>query len=135
MSLARLFPELRAFRNDFFEPLDLRQDMYPTPRMDVIETKESFQVKADVPGFSKDQIDIDIQGNTLSIKGKYDKTKEQKDEHYHTQERVQSSFSRSLTLPFQVDPTKVKAELKDGVLQIMLPKNELKSSKVAIASL
>jgi HSP20 family protein len=131
---------MSLLKNDFFDPLDMRQDIIRqdmlqlVPRMDLVETKDTFQVKADVPGFKKDQIDIDIQGNTLCIRGRYDNKMEQNDQHYHAQERIQSSFARSLMLPCAVEPAQVKAELKDGVLQVVVPKNG-KTSKINISSL
>jgi HSP20 family protein len=133
MSLARLFPEFKIMKHELYDPFEAisRESV---PRMDVIETKDGYAIKADVPGFTKDQIDIDIQGGTLSIKGKYEKVQEQDDEHYHAQERYQSSFSRSLTLPFHVDPEKVNANLKDGVLEVLIPKDPIKGSKVAITA-
>lgn len=138
MSVRAMLPTL--LKNDLFGPWDMRQDLVRqdmlqlVPRIDVIETKDSFHVKADVPGFTKDQIDIDIQGNTICIRGRYDKKIEQRDEHYHAQERIQSSFARSLMLPCAVEPSQVKAEMKNGVLHVVVPKNG-KSSKINIASL
>ena len=134
--MSRLFPELRVLKNEMMDPMDMYRSIplpRMDPRMDIIETKDSFQVKADVPGFTKDQIDIDIQGNMLSIKGSCNKQMEQNRDHYHVQERMQSSFCRSLTLPCAVEPTKVRAELKDGVLQVIVPKNG-KASKIAVTS-
>jgi HSP20 family protein len=134
MSLSRLFPEYKLMKSEFIDPLEAITRNAALPRMDVVETKKGYTIRADVPGFSKEQIDIDVQGDTLSIKGNQEKVQEQNDEHYHAKERLRSSFSRTLTLPFVVHPEKIKASIKDGVLEINIPKDEIKSSKVPISA-
>jgi HSP20 family protein len=98
MSLSRLFPEYKLMKSEFIDPFEAISRNAVLPRMDVIETKKGYTIRADVPGFSKDQIDIDVQGDTVSIKGNREKVEEHNDEHYHVKERFHSSFSRSLTL-------------------------------------
>jgi HSP20 family protein len=134
MSLSRLFPEYKLMKSEFMDPFEAISHNVALPRMDVIESKKGYTIRADVPGFSKDQIDINVRGDMVSIKGNQEKVEEHNDEHYHSKERFQSSFSRSLTLPFAVHPEKIKANIKGGVLEINIPKDEIKSSKVPISA-
>ncbi|KAJ3250744.1 hypothetical protein HK103_003192 [Boothiomyces macroporosus] len=136
MSLVqRLFPELQAL-SKFSDPFDnefksLRQ-FSQLPAIDVKETKEAFVVHADVPGFARDEIDVSLNGQVLAMKGNREKKEERKDETQHIQERIQSSFYRSITLPDTFAPENVKASLKDGILEITVPKNSV-TKKITIS--
>ncbi|MBU1194383.1 MAG: Hsp20/alpha crystallin family protein [Proteobacteria bacterium] len=94
-----------------------------SPRTNLLENGDRFEVQAEVPGISKDNLDIKIQGNYLEISGK-----RQIDipEGYkiHRNERGTAAFSRSFTLPDDVDSEKVEATIKDGILYLSLPKSE-----------
>ncbi|KAJ3268198.1 hypothetical protein HDV01_003345 [Terramyces sp. JEL0728] len=127
MSLVqRLFPELQSlsrysdpFENEFKSLHQYSQ----LPVIDVKETKDSFVVHADIPGFTREEVDISLNGQVLSLKGNKEKKEEKRDETHHVQERIQSSFFRSITLPDTVAPENVKANLTDGILEIAIPKN------------
>ncbi|KAJ3253140.1 hypothetical protein HK103_000833 [Boothiomyces macroporosus] len=136
MSLVqRLFPELQTLSrlSDPFESefKSLRQ-LSQLPAIDVKETKEAFVVHADVPGFAREEIDISLNGPVLALKGNKEKKEEKKDETQHIQERIQSSFYRSITLPETFAPENVKASLKDGILEITIPKNAV-TKKITIS--
>lgn len=92
------------------------------PSMDVSETKESLVCRVEVPGMEQKDIQISLQENLLTIKGEKKQEKEEKDEHYHRIERSYGAFTRSLRLPVAVDPGKVTATVKSGVLTVTLPK-------------
>ena len=94
------------------------------PAVDVSETGDKITVKAEIPGMEAKDIDISMVGDTLVIKGEKKAEKEGKDENYHMVERSYGSFSRSMKLPATVDPDKVDASYKNGVLTIVLPKKE-----------
>jgi len=94
------------------------------PAVDVSETGDKITVKAEIPGMEAKDIDISMVGDTLVIKGEKKAEKEEKDENYHMVERSYGSFSRSMKLPATVDPDKVDASYKNGVLTIVLPKKE-----------
>jgi len=94
---------------------------YAFPALNIWEDGECFCAEAEVPGMSMDQIDVQIVGNELTIKGERP-TLEEKKLTYHRQERGSGTFSRSISLPSEVSPDKVEAVLKDGVLTIKLPK-------------
>jgi len=94
-----------------------------SPRTNLLENGDGFEVRAELPGISKDDISIKIQGNYLEISGK---RAIEAPEGYkaHRNERSATTFSRSFTLPDEVDAEKVDAKLKDGVLYLTLPKSE-----------
>jgi len=95
-----------------------------TPSVDVIEEKDAFLVKADLPGLSKDDVSVTLQESYLTIKGERKHETETKEAGYHRRERVQGSFLRTLELPATVDAKKIDAHFKDGVLSVRLPKTE-----------
>jgi HSP20 family protein len=107
------------------------------PRIDVSESDKMIEVKADVPGFKPEDIDVQLHDDLLTITGTMheEKTKEDEGRTYHVVERRSGSFSRSITLPTEVDDTHVEAKFEGGVLTIVLPKTEAaKSHKIEIKS-
>lgn len=105
------------------------------PAMDVVETDTGFTVKAELPGFNPDQIDIRIEGNTLTLRGTAEQTNEKQEGQYHVRERRMANFARSVTLPIHVDADKTAAEFENGVLTLTLPKLEQAlAKKIAITS-
>ena len=100
------------------------------PAVDVYENDDNVVVKTELPGMVEKDIEIDILGDTLTIKGEKKKEAEEKgDRHYHRLERVHGSFHRSITLPGEIESDKAKASFKDGVLEIELPKKETAKPK------
>ena len=103
------------------------------PALDLSETESSVDVKLDIPGFKSDDIDIQIRGGLLTISGSKKEEKEEKGRSYHRIERTAGSFARSVTLPCNVVEKDAKAEYKDGVLSLTIPKTEpVKATKVAV---
>ncbi len=103
----------------------IREEEFSTfPALDVYDDKDNVMVKAEVPGLKKDDIEIQIKGRDLVIKGERDKEEEVKDENYYYAERVYGAFSRVVRLPVDVKADQVKAKFKNGVLEIVLPKVE-----------
>ncbi len=103
------------------------------PAFDVKETPESFVFKADLPGVKNDDIDVNLSQNRLTVSGKREAEKTQKGETLYAYERTVGSFTRAFTLPEGVDAEKIHAELKDGVLSIMIPKKpEVKPKQIAV---
>ena len=94
------------------------------PPIDLSETADKIIIKAEIPGIDPKEIDISIQGDTLTIKGEKKEEKEEKGKNYYRMERRYGSFSRSVDLPNSVNPNKVSAEYKNGVLEINLQKKE-----------
>ena len=94
------------------------------PAVDVYETKDSIVLKADLPDVKQEDVDISIQGSTLTLRGERKHEKEIKEKDCYRMERSYGAFSRSFTLPGTVDPDKIEANFSGGVLSITLPKKE-----------
>jgi HSP20 family protein len=105
------------------------------PPVDIYEGDEALVVKAELPGFSKEDITVELKENTLILRGERKRETEMKEGAYHRMERAYGAFQRSFLLPTTVDQQKVKATYKDGVLELSLPKVEAaKPKRVAIGS-
>ncbi|MBN2468948.1 MAG: Hsp20/alpha crystallin family protein [Deltaproteobacteria bacterium] len=94
------------------------------PPVDVHEEKDTIVVKAELPEMKKDEISIEVRDNILTLSGERKREEKVKKENYHRIERSYGKFSRSFSLPDSVKVDKVKAQYKDGVLEITLPKAE-----------
>jgi HSP20 family protein len=104
------------------------------PAMDLVETGESYVLRADLPGLSDADVNIEFQDNVLTVSGERKTEHEARGEGYYRIERGFGAFSRSLTLPEGVDPEGVQAKFDRGVLEIRIPKPEQrKPRKVAIS--
>ena len=95
-----------------------------SPSCDIYEEGDSIIVKAELPGVEKSDIDVQVENNVLTLRGERKRDKEVKSENLYRTERYYGAFSRSFTLPVTVDTEKIRAEYKDGVLQVTLPKVE-----------
>ena len=95
-----------------------------SPAVDIFETEGEIIVKAELPGMERKDISLHLENNVLSLRGERKFEKETKDENYHRIERSYGAFSRSFSIPATVDDEKIRAEYKDGVLNIVLPKKE-----------
>lgn len=103
------------------------------PPADIKEDDNKFILTSDIPGFSKDSIDISLENNLLTISGERTFEDKEKKEDYHRIERVYGKFTRSFTLPAQTDSEKVSAAYQDGVLTVTIPKAESsKPKKISI---
>ena len=94
------------------------------PAMDLVETDESFVLRADLPGLSEEDIKIEFEDGTLTVSGERKAEHESKSEGYYRVERAFGSFSRSLTLPQGIDPEAVTATVDRGVLEVRIQKPE-----------
>ena len=122
-----LHDEVERMFDSFFGIDRRRQDLQSfdwTPRVNVEEADDRFVVTADLPGMKKEDIDIQLQENVLTIKGERKHEKEEKEKNYHIFERSCGTFQRAFTLPENVEMEKIDAEYRDGVLSIAIPKTE-----------
>jgi HSP20 family protein len=94
------------------------------PAVDIYEQDNNIVLKAELPGVDPKDVDIQLENNTLTLRGERKLDSEVKKENYHRVERAYGAFTRSFTLPAVVDQGKIKAEFKDGVLRVTLPKRE-----------
>jgi HSP20 family protein len=133
--LASLREEMDKIWNRFFGEWPTMEPFRGewSPSVDVSETKDALLVKAEVPGMDAKDIDISLSNDVLTIKGKKEQEKEEKEENYHRIERSYGSFTRSIRLPREVQSDKIKASYKNGVLTINLPKSgEGKEIKIKV---
>ena len=119
--------EMNRLFDDFFgRPFTRREwtEEAWSPCVDVSGTKDNVIINAEIPGVSKEDVKVSVQDNILTLSGEKKQEKEEKNANYHQIERSCGSFRRSFTLPTPVQPDKVKATYKDGILRITLPKTE-----------
>jgi HSP20 family protein len=103
------------------------------PAMDLVESGDQFVLRADLPGMSEGDVNIELEDNVLTLSGERKAEHEERKGGYHRVERSSGKFSRSLTLPEGVDPQAVNASFDNGVLEVRIPKPEQrKPHKVAI---
>ena len=102
------------------------------PAVNIKETPDAFEVEMAAPGMTKDDFKIELDGNMLTISSEKEDSKESKDAKYTRKEYSYSSFSRSFTLPEEVNQEKIEANYQDGVLHVTLPKKE-EAKKLAVS--
>jgi HSP20 family protein len=95
-----------------------------TPSVDISETDGEYQIKAEIPDVKKEDVKVTLEDGVLTIQGERKQEKEEKGKKFHRIERSYGSFVRTFSLPDVIDEEKVKAEFKDGVLNLHLPKSE-----------
>jgi HSP20 family protein len=105
-----------------------------TPVVDIFEQEGNIVLKAELPGVDPKDVDVRVENNVLTLRGERRLDAEVKKESYHRVERSYGGFGRSFTLPMAVDTEKIKAEYKDGVLRVTLPKREeAKAKQISIS--
>lgn len=100
-----------------------------TPSADISETDSAYLIKTEIPGVNKEDVKVTLQNGTLTIQGERKLEKEEKGKKYHRIERSYGSFMRSFQMPDDADENSVKAEFKDGVLNVTLAKSDKAKSK------
>lgn len=136
MSLVRWSParelwnaqsELDRLFNRFFDS-DALETSYRRgawePAVDISETADEYQIQADLPGLTKDEVKINYEDGVISIRGEKKQEKEEKNKNFHRVERSYGVFERSFRLPNRIEIGKIEAKFKDGVLSLRLPKSE-----------
>lgn len=130
----------RLFSDDFFRPFgflarsdeDLGQAGW-LPAVDVRESDEEFVFMAELPGISRDDVEITVENSILTLRGERRFNEEDEQKNYRRIERAYGSFSRSFTLPSAVDAEKIQATFADGMLTVTVPKAEVaKARKIEI---
>ena len=99
------------------------------PAVDLYEKDDSFVIKAELAGVDKENITIDLKDGVLTLAGERSNDSEVNEDNYYRRERTYGKFRRAFSLPAEVDSDKIKAEFKDGVLQIEVPKPEERKPK------
>lgn len=96
------------------------------PKVDILEKDQAFELHVAVPGMNKEDFKIDLKDNYLTISGERKFTNEKKDKNFHSVETQYGAFSRSFSLPENVDGTKINAKYNNGILELTIPKDEKK---------
>jgi len=130
-ALSRLSERMPTVFGDFFKPWNEWFDngglfgrTMNIPAVNITEQKNDYLVSLAVPGMKKEDFKIDIDGNMLTISSAKEETNEEKEKRFTRMEYNYSSFSRSFTLPDEVNREKIDAKYEDGVLKITLPRKE-----------
>jgi HSP20 family protein len=113
----------RLFDDAFTRPLSLR-DGWSVPAIDMYQTDDEIVVKAALPGVKADEVQINITGEVLTLKGEMKLEEDKKEKSWHIHEQRYGSFERSVVLPTDVVPDKAKADFENGILTVTLPKAE-----------
>ncbi|CAG8710947.1 9465_t:CDS:2 [Cetraspora pellucida] len=122
MSMSLYWPDYR-FDNSLF-----RSNVNRIPPLDVHETDKEFVVNAELPGVTKEQVNVDVHDDTLVISGETKKDEKYNEGNAHIQERRYGSFTRSISLPRNVKTSNITAKFDNGILEVKLPKDEEKPS-------
>jgi HSP20 family protein len=123
----------RLMADPFLRQAEPVSERYWQPLVDIREDKDSFVVHAEIPGMKLEDIDIELSGDSLTIRGERKLESEEKKENYVRVERRYGSFLRTFNIGCPIQSEKVEAQYKDGILSIVLPKaEEIKPKKVSI---
>jgi len=132
--------ELNSLSNRFNRLFDMPRDENAdsigawSPVVDIYDKGGEVVIHAELPGMKKEDIDVRVENNVLTIRGKKERKEEVKEEGYFRTERAYGTFSRSFSLPTTVDVSKIVAEYKEGVLTLSLPKaEEAKPRQIAVS--
>jgi HSP20 family protein len=129
-TLAKVNERMPSVFDDFFKPWNewfdggLLGRTLNVPAVNIVEHKDEYLVSLAVPGMKKDDFKIDVDGNMLTISSEKEENKEEKEKKFTRKEYSYSSFSRSFTLPEEINKEKIDAKYEDGVLKIALPRKE-----------
>ena len=102
------------------------------PKVDVLENEQAFEIHFAVPGLNKEDFNIELKDNYLTVSGERKFSNEKKDKNYHSIETSYGSFSRAFSLPENADASKINAKYDKGILELTIPKDEKKALKQTI---
>ena len=129
--MERMFAEYfpRSFLQPFGPPLGWRGTLAAewepqVPRIDVLDKEDQVVIRAELPGVTKEGLDVAVRDNSVTIKASTQHEEEEEEGNYYRRELRRGSFSRTVALPVDVDGTNAKASFKDGILELSLPKAE-----------
>ena len=132
--ISRLRDEMDRLFQDFMRPLWAEREEaeipgYRMPAVDLAETNDEYMLKAELPGVSKENLNVEVMPDMISIKAEISEERETGKGSFHRRERVYNSFRRVIPLPTEVKAEEAKANFKDGLLEIHLPKAQPSQAK------
>jgi len=130
--IRKSFDLVNAIMNSVAEETENTESIDFRPKVNTRETEGSYHIEAELPGVKKEDVEINVDGNILTISGERNVREEVKDEDYHKVESRYGLFSRSFTLPEKVDTSKIEAEFVNGILEITIPKLQIDTSSKKI---
>lgn len=113
--------------DDFFTfkpSLSLMGEAHDMGKSNIIENEKDYSIQISVPGFKKDDINIELNGDVLTISSEFEDKKEEDNDNYCRREFIKSSFSRSFSVPDNADIENIDAKMEDGILNVIVPKKE-----------
>jgi HSP20 family protein len=116
--------EVNRLFDDVFGAQETRQEAGWYPSVDVVEEKDAFLIHAELPGVNPEDVKVRMTNNVLTLSGEKRQEATSENQNYYRIERIYGMFQRSFTFPATVDPDKISASFKDGVLTVTLPKQE-----------
>jgi len=114
----------RLFDDAFTRPINLRDGGWSAPAVDMYQTDDEVVVRVALPGFKADEVQINVTGDVLTLRGEMKQEEEKKDKAWHVREHRWGSFERSIALPTEVTADRANADFENGILTITLPKAE-----------
>lgn len=132
LSIVPEFDVFDRFFGDFRLPEVFGGEGELVPVFDIAETDKEYTITGEIPGVEAKDLDVTLSDGTLTVQGEKKKEQEEKSEHFHRIEREYGAFHRGFRLPENVSAEDLKADYKDGVLRITLPKMEIKSRKIEV---
>ena len=114
----------RLFDDAFTRPINLRDGGWSAPAIDMYQTDDEVVIKAALPGFKVEEVQINVTGDVLTLRGETKHEEEQQDKAWHIREHRWGSFERSVKLPTDVTADQANADFENGILTITLPKAE-----------
>lgn len=120
---------LNPYYNDSQKEQDNEACLSWSPAADIYDTKDDYVFKLEIPGLSKKDVKIEVEHDTLAVSGERKREDEVKEDDYRWAERHSGKFYRAFRLPKDVDAQKINASMKDGILELRVPKPEIKKPK------
>lgn len=130
--IRKSFDLVNAIINSIGEQSHEQTNVDFRPKVNTRETEENYHIEVELPGVKKENVDIQVDGNVLTISGERNVRDDVKDEDYHKIESRYGLFSRSFTLPEKVDVSNIEAVFKDGILEVTIPKLKVDTSSKKI---
>lgn len=116
--------EFNRFIEELGDGLGAFVEPHFAPRLDIVENKDGLHLSLELPGMTRDDVKVEAEGDVLTVSGEKSSSEEKSEGQVHVTERAHGAFSRSIFLPRSVDPTRITATMKDGVLKVAIPKRD-----------